>query len=102
MKEEKDPKDDSPEMSSDEKLTRRQALKRIAIGLGVASVGLLLKGCLPGRLDGGGYRDSYSSYGYSSYGYSSYGYSSQYYSSIHYYDSNRSNNWDYYASHNYR
>lgn len=71
-------KETASDASSDEKLTRRHALKRMAAGLGLACVGLAAFGCLPGRAR---YRDSYSDYYYSYSGYSSYGYSSYYYSS---------------------
>ena len=100
--------DDRVEVSPEGKISRRQAIKRMALGLGVAGVGLaagILSGCA--ARSGGGYRDYYSSYGgYSSYGYSSY---SNYYSSRNSYYSNnfRPNSYFYgsynaYSSHNYR
>jgi hypothetical protein len=82
-------------LSSKEKLTRRQAIKRIATLAGTSAalfIGATLQGCVPP--DGyGGYRDwGYSSReygGYSSYSYSSYNSSFSYVSGNEY----TSQNW---------
>lgn len=91
---------DLTEVPAAEKISRRQAIKRMALGLGAAGVGLVagvLSGCAT-RSGGGGYRDYYGSYGYSSYGYSSY---SDYYSSRNsYYSNNFRPNSYFYGSYN--
>jgi len=83
---------DPPEVSPKEALSRRNAMKRIALGLGVAGVGLLsgiLSGCASGNRYGGGY-GSYGGYDSTSYGsssYSSWSYDNRKYGGYAYYHS---------------
>ena len=91
MKKGKD-SDDLSEVSPEEALTRRKAMKRIALGLGVAGAGIvsgILSGCFPRGRSGGGY-GSYGGYDSSSYGsgsYSSWNYDNRKYGGYSYYHS---------------
>ena len=106
--EEKDPVDLN-KAPSEKALTRRQAIKRIAMGgMGIAGIVLFSgianasKHCCIDAYPDYNYQD-YGGGGYSSYGYSSYGYSSynDYYSSHNsYYSNNFAPGPGFYASYN--